>query len=110
MNNLALITTLCLLGACSPAPTPDRTARIAPPLPEVAPVVGAASAASSADTSLPDAASVVAPAVATKPDPAAAGRTNTTMSRDQESSAMPLPGQNNDHSAPLPPARRASAP
>jgi hypothetical protein len=38
------------------------------------------------------------------------GRSNNTMSATQESTAMPMPGQNNDHSAPLGPARRASAP
>jgi hypothetical protein len=32
------------------------------------------------------------------------------MSRAQESAAMPLPGQNNDHSAPLIPAKPASQP
>jgi hypothetical protein len=32
------------------------------------------------------------------------------MTRDQESSAMPMPGQNNDHSAPVGAAKRASSP
>jgi hypothetical protein len=41
---------------------------------------------------------VLASAPAAKIDPAA-GRSNTEMSRTQESTAMPLPGQNNDHSA-----------
>ena len=41
-----------------------------------------------------------ATATATKADPTA-GRSNSAMSRAQESTAMPLPGQNNDHSAAL---------
>jgi hypothetical protein len=41
---------------------------------------------------------------------ATAGRTNGTMTRAEESSAMPMPGQNNDHSAPIGPAKRASSP
>jgi hypothetical protein len=32
------------------------------------------------------------------------------MTQSQESSAMPMPGQNNDHSAPVGPAKRASSP
>jgi hypothetical protein len=44
-----------------------------------------------------------------KPD-AASVRSNSTMTRAQESNAMPMVGQNNDHSAPLTPANRASGP
>ncbi len=61
------------------------------------------------DSSVPDTASVVAPGGAPKAD-AAAGRTNNSMTQAQESNQMPMPGQNNDHSAPLTPAKRASAP
>ena len=39
-----------------------------------------------------------------------AGRTNRAMTGAQESNAMPLPGQNNGHSAPLTPPKRASGP
>jgi hypothetical protein len=38
------------------------------------------------------------------------GRSNDTISAAQESTAMPMPGQNNDHSAPLGPAKRATSP
>jgi hypothetical protein len=55
---------------------------------------------------VPAADAVVTPATATKAD-APAGRTNSSMTREQESSKMPLPGQNNDHSAPLSPAKPA---
>jgi hypothetical protein len=41
---------------------------------------------------------------------AAAGRTNGAMTRSHESSAMPMPGQNKDPSAPLSPAKSVSAP
>jgi hypothetical protein len=41
------------------------------------------------------------PAEAKPAEPASAGRGNAAMSPAQESTAMPLPGQNNDHSAPL---------
>jgi hypothetical protein len=61
------------------------------------------------DTSVPDASSVLTPSAGTKADPTA-GRTNGAMTRSQESSAMPMPGQNNDHSAPVGPAKRASSP
>lgn len=110
MKTIALVTlvasaaTLLLASGCS------KTGTVAAPaMSEVAPVQSQAPAASSADASLPAAASVITPATASKADPAA-GRTNSVMSRDQETSAMPLPGQNNDHSAPLTPAKRASAP
>jgi hypothetical protein len=118
----ALILTTLLLGACdrsatSPmatAPTasqamPAATASAAEEAAATAAISSTASAASGTDPSVPPAASVLEPAPAAKAD-AAQGRTNKAMSRTQESTAMPMPGQNNDHSAPLPPARRASAP
>ena len=64
---------------------------------------------SPADPSVPAAASVLAPATPASPDPTA-GRSNGRMSAAQESGAMPMPGQNNDHSAPLRPAPPASTP
>ena len=92
------------LSAChKPAPvSPAPTVMAVPNGSGAAPV-------NSAGTSVPPADSVLTPAAAAKADPAA-GRTNSSMTRAQESSAMPLPGQNNDHSAPLTPAIRASAP
>lgn len=77
--------TALLLSACNK--TPSR-----PPVPVLAP-----------------AQSPTVPTTAGKADPAA-GRSNSTMTRTQESGAMPLPGQNNDHSAPLTPANPASKP
>jgi hypothetical protein len=96
---------LLLLAGCKPAP-PD-------PLPEpIVPVHTPAGAAPAAepDTSVPSATSVFAPVADAAPADAAAGRSNKAMSLAQESGAMPVPGQNNDHSAALAPARRASGP
>lgn len=97
------------LMACSKA-GPEVPAPVTMPLPP-APVTAevAVPSAAAASTSVPAAASVFTPPAETKPDPAA-GRSNKAMSRAEESTAMPLPGQNNDHSAPLPPAKRASGP
>jgi hypothetical protein len=74
----------------------------APEPPESGPAQG-----SNPNTSVPPSAAIIAPPPATKTDPAA-GRSNSTMSQAQESTAMPMPGQNNDHSAPLTPDKRAS--
>jgi hypothetical protein len=60
----------------------------------------------STDPSVPPAASVLPPAVPATPDPAGV-RMNGDLTKAQESSAMPMPGQNNDHSVPAP-AKRAS--
>jgi hypothetical protein len=89
-----------VLGACSK-----------PGAPALAPVQGAPAPTTPGitDPSVPDAGSVLAPAATTPTNPAAE-RSNGPMSPVQESGAMPLPGQNNDHSAPLLPAKRASAP
>ena len=85
------------LYACKEGPAPTAL-----PLPLEVP------ARSGADASVPSAASVMAPAMQASAADAATGRDNKTMSRAEESTAMPMAGQNNDHSAPLPPARRAS--
>ncbi|WP_338412874.1 hypothetical protein [uncultured Sphaerotilus sp.] len=98
----AVIATALVLSACNKKPSQ-------PPSPVVAPAQNPSVPTSSgaADPSVPEAGSVLTPAVPAKADPAA-GRSNSAMSRTQESSAMPLPGQNNDHSAPLTPAKPAS--
>lgn len=70
----------------------------------VAPV---ATTTASTDGSVPTAAVVLA-GKANGPQDAASGvRTSGALTDAQESTAMPLPGQNNDHSAPLPTARAA---
>ncbi len=63
------------------------------------------------DPSLPRAADVVPQAPAASTAGSQTGRSTGALSPAQESAGMPLPGQNNDHSAPLgTPPRAASSP
>ena len=64
------------------------------------------------DPSVPLATSVVSPATAPTAQDAASGRATGAMTKAQESSAMPMPGQVNNHSSTaLDPVKRgASAP
>jgi hypothetical protein len=102
------LTVFCLtalaLNACSRMPSDPPIPQTGPAPIETAPATGPAS-----DRSVPAADSVLTPAAEARPDPAA-GRSNRAMTGAQESTAMPMPGQNNDHSAPLTPAKRASSP
>jgi hypothetical protein len=93
-----------VLGACDESPPVAS-------MPHAMPVQAASSSATgdARDPSVPPVDSVITPPSQTQTDPQA-GRTNRSMSRAQESTAMPMPGQNNDHSAPLTPAKRASGP
>jgi len=102
LQGIAIAVLALALGACSKAPEEPSAPMATPAQAGSAPATAVGS-----NTSVPDAASVLKPGDATKSDPAA-GRSTGEMTRAQESGAMPLPGQNNDHSAPLPPARRAS--
>lgn len=102
---LAACASLLWLGACDKTPT-------TPPKPSVSLPQAAAPGATvgaSGDPSVPAADSVFTPAGAPKTE-APTGRSNSAMSAAQESSAMPMPGQNNDHSAPLGRPSSASAP
>jgi hypothetical protein len=92
--------TILLLSAC------DKNAAD-PPLPraEVFPVAPS----TPGDTSVPSASSVMTPAEPTPPkDSPPATRSDQPLTKAQESAAMPLGGQANDHSAPKP-AEAASA-
>lgn len=113
MRMLITASTLCLvaagLAACG-KPAPETRS----PLPRAATAPEPSSpppmtAGAASDASLPAAETVMTAPADTKIDPAA-GRSNKAMTRAQESTAMPLPGQNNDHSAPLPAPKRASSP
>jgi hypothetical protein len=99
------LSSLLLLTAC------DKE-RSEPPVPLVKPaqVQAGTTPSTAAETSVPAADSVRAPANEKPKQGAAAGRSNDKMTRAQESSAMPMVGQNNDHSAPLAAAKPASAP
>jgi hypothetical protein len=102
---IALSACLTFLGACNKTPVASATPMVDTPV-----ATGSGTTAGyDANTSVPTAESVFAPASAPKTDEKA-GRSNDTLGAVQESVAMPVPGQNNDHSAPLDPAKRASAP
>ncbi len=102
---IALCTCVLFLGACEKTPTSPPAPMVSDP----APTESRATTGSVATPSVPSAESVFSTANATKVDPPP-GRSNRTMSAAQESTAMPMPGQNNDHSAPLTPAKPASSP
>ncbi|HET9820750.1 MAG TPA: hypothetical protein VFQ16_02885 [Burkholderiaceae bacterium] len=101
---MALGICVMFLGAC------DRTPASLP-APVASDPTGAEprAAASAADPSLPSAESVFSAASAPKLD-SAPRPPNKSMSAEQESTAMPMPGQNNDHSATRTTAKSASAP
>ena len=85
--------TCCLLaglGACNKGVTePPAPTAIQP----VSPVAA-----------VPSAATVFATPPSAPNANAAVGRANSNLTRAEEANAMPLPGQNNDHSAPVIPA------
>jgi len=99
----ALLLMALMMIACSKGPSEPAAPMTTAPRGETPPAT-----AGGPDTSVPDASSVLTPSAGPKAD-ATAGRTNGAMTRSQESSAMPMPGQNNDHSAPVVPATRASS-
>lgn len=97
---IALCACVVGLSAC------DKTTP-APPQPVVdlpAPTDSGASAGAVAVTPVPPAESVFPPGTPTRADPALA-KTDGTRKPPQESTGTLMPGQNNDHSAPLSPAR-----
>jgi hypothetical protein len=101
----ALAVSALFLTACEKV-RPDPVApRVDAGMPDVS-----QRASTSPDASVPPAGSVLAsPATVTKKD-VPGTRSNATLTRAEESSAMPMPGQANDHSAALAPGSRASAP
>lgn len=105
---LACIALALLVSACSKR-DPENNTPATPTTPAQFPATAPANARST-DASVPPADSVAMPAGNAPRADATAGRANTAMTRREESSAMPMPGQNNDHSAPLAPAKRASGP
>lgn len=108
MRTRMTVTALCaaalLMTACDRDPT-------APPMPYLAPVKVESGMApvTGGDSSVPSAAAVLTPATAAEPA-ASAARTNDRLTRAQQSTAMPMAGQNNDHSAPLAADKGASSP
>ena len=88
------------LSACDKTPINPPTPALSMPLPNTS----SATAGTPTDPSLPSASSVFPPGTATKADPTI-GPTDGTRKPSQESETKPMPGQNNDHSAPLSPAK-----
>lgn len=93
------------LGACGQAQHDPPSVQVGPPSTEAP-----RAAVTAGDTSVPAAQGVLTAQPTTPTVTAPGTRTQKSMSRADESTAMPMAGQANDHSAPLPPARRASAP
>ena len=93
-----------LLGAC------ERD-RLIPPISRVEPArVDTSVQKAGTNTTVPSAETVFSPAAETPKPGATAVRENKAMTRAEESNAMPMAGQANDHSAPVGAARRASGP
>jgi hypothetical protein len=92
---LAGIFSALTLSACDKGPAPPGAEAEKP-----ASAMEGARAPSAVDTSVPPADSVAMPSAAPAGPAAAVGRSNSSMTAPEQSGAMPLPGQNNDHSAP----------
>lgn len=110
MNTPQTLIAICAcalsLGACDKTPTTPPSA----PTPMVNnPVPIEPAAPTVADPSLPSAESVFPTATPTHADPTP-GRPDGTRKPSQEAMGTVIPGQNNDHSAPLAPAQAASTP
>lgn len=101
---------LCSLGVLLLAACDRRDADTTAPPVMPARVEMGMTPASAPDTSVPAADSVMSPAPGASQPGAAATRSNSGMTAAQESSAMPMAGQNNDHSAPVATGKRASSP
>ncbi len=102
---IALCACLLSLGACDKSPT-------TPPTPIVinsVPTESAATTGSVTDPSLPSAKAVFPSASATQAG-STPGRTDGIRNPAQEATGTMMPGQNNDHSAPLGPSKSASSP
>jgi hypothetical protein len=99
---LAAMALLCSACDQRPVDTP-------PPRSQIGTVTPSATQAATSDTSVPPAESVLSAASGAAKPAVDATRSNAKLTRAEESTAMPMAGQANDHSAPLP-AKRASAP
>lgn len=101
LNLIALCAVALLLGACDKTPLSPPKPTLSSPVPAES---GTTPAAPVADPSLPPAESVFPPGSDAKSDPAL-GETDGTRKPKEESEEKLLPGQNNDHSAPLSPPK-----
>jgi uncharacterized protein involved in copper resistance len=102
---IALCACVLALGACEKKSAP-------PPTPKVTEAVPAGTGAATqyaGDPSMPSAAPAYAATSASAAE-ATAAQADGTRKPGLDSKVTPMPGQNNDHSAPLSPAKGASAP
>ena len=99
----ALVGSSVLLAACDKRPDPAVSRA------EPASSGMAMPSSTLPDPSVPAADSVLKATAAATATSAPGTRTNATLSSTQESNAMPMAGQANDHSAPVAPAKAASA-
>src|SRR3990167_12853 len=97
---IALCPWVLLLSACDKTPVVPT----APDANQPAPNEYGATQGPATDPSLPRAESAFPPGTNARTDPAL-GETDGTRKPKQESDVKLLPGQNNDHSAPLSPAK-----
>lgn len=102
---IALCAGVLCLGACDKTPTDPPTPMVDKPVATAPGVTGGPAS----DPSLPSAESVLSQGNVTKADPTPV-RSDGTRNPGQDATATPLPGQNNDHSAPISSARPASTP
>lgn len=93
---IALCACVVLLGACDKTPEAPTAPVVNQPVPDGY----GATAGPASDPSLPPAESVFPPGAEARTDPAL-GETDGTRKPKQASEQKLLPGQNNDHSAPL---------
>jgi hypothetical protein len=102
---IVLFASVLSLGACDKASTTPPTPQADRPLP----AGSDARAGPVGDPSVPSAESALGPANTSKANPTVVAK-DGERSPAQVSKGVPLPGQNNDHSAPLDTAKRASSP
>lgn len=100
----AVVAAALMLSACDKSVPEPPT-----PLTMTEPTTTPPMTAGGSDVSVPDAALVVTPA-GTHNDDQTGRRSEERLTDAQESKAMPMPGQNNDHSLPPTSGKPASAP
>lgn len=102
---IALVASVLWLGACDKAPTTSPT----PVAEEPVSAASDARARSGGDPSVPTTESAFPPTNANQAK-ATVAASDGERNPAQASKGLPMPGQNNDHSAPLDTAKRASGP
>lgn len=104
LSAIAIFAGLLWLSGCDRTPETPLMPTVEPPM-QTQP---GSTAGTASDPSVPSADAVL-PSASTMTEPPPTSPTGVP-SDAQESKAMPMPGQNNDHSSPLGPGKAASAP